>query len=173
MNSFPWKLARSLTGKEQLNVPTYYAIKVVIIGCIVGNPPVMSVFISSLWSIEMVSYFCYCCFCLNELFSVLLEICVQRTLMNNYSWYCVFALYCIVLYFNVSFPNALHFSYLCSVNKTKLPLSLLNCHTIFIESVCRLLCKSMLPTMFIKVCVKLKHIHLASCGSREIYLKGK
>ena len=71
--------------KEQLNVPTYYAIKVVIIGCIVGNPPVMSVFVASLWSIEMVSYFCYCCFCLNELFSVLQEIYVPRSLMNNYS----------------------------------------------------------------------------------------
>ena len=71
--------------KEQLNVLTYYAIKVVIIGCIVGNPPVMSMFIASFWSIEMVSYFCYCCFYLNELFSVLPEIRVQRTLMNNYS----------------------------------------------------------------------------------------
>ena len=71
--------------KEQLNVPMHYAIKVVIIGCIVGNLPVMSVFIASLWSVEVVSYFCCCCSCLNELFSVLHEICVQRTLMNNYS----------------------------------------------------------------------------------------
>ena len=31
----------------------------------------------------------------------------------------------------------------------------------------------MLPTMFIKLCVKLKHIHLASSGSRETYFKGK
>ena len=98
--------------KEQLNVPTYYAIKAVIIGCVVGNLPVMSVFIASFWSIDTVSYFCYCCFCLNELFSVLQETCVQRPLMNNYSRYCVFVLYCIVLHFNVSFPNVLHFSYL-------------------------------------------------------------
>ena len=35
--------------------------------------------------------------------------------------------------------------------------------TILIENVCKLLiCKSMLPTMLIKMCVKLKHIHLAS-----------
>ena len=29
---FPWKLARFLTVKEQLWAPTYYAIKVVVIG---------------------------------------------------------------------------------------------------------------------------------------------
>ena len=45
---FPRKLARSLPKKEQLNVPTYYAIKVDVIGCIVGNPPVMSVFTAAL-----------------------------------------------------------------------------------------------------------------------------
>ena len=42
---------------------------------------------------------------LNELFSILQEICVQRTLVKNYSWYCVFVLYCIVLHFNASFAN--------------------------------------------------------------------
>ena len=46
--------------------------------------------------------------------------------------------------------------------KTKLPSTVLNCHKILIENVCRLLCKSMLPAMFINLCVKLKHIHLAS-----------
>ena len=46
--------------------------------------------------------------------------------------------------------------------KTKMSLAVLNCHTILIENVCRLLCKSMLPTMFIKLCIKWKHIHLAS-----------
>ena len=40
-------------------------------------------------------------------------------------------------------------------------LTVLNYHTILIENVCRLLCKSMLATIFIKLCVKLKHIHLA------------
>ena len=50
----------------------------------------------------------------------------------------------------------------CMVFKTKMPLTVSHCHTILIENVCRLLCKSMLPTMFVKMCVKLKHIHLAS-----------
>ena len=71
MNFFPRKLARLLSVKEQLNIRTYYAIKVVIIGHNVENPPVMSLFIASFWSIEMVSCFCYCSFCLNELFSVI------------------------------------------------------------------------------------------------------
>ena len=57
----------------------------------------------------------------------------------------------------------MHYIFLpCVVCKTKIPLTVLNCHTILIENVCRLLCKLMLPTMFIKLCVKLKHIHLAS-----------
>ena len=46
--------------------------------------------------------------------------------------------------------------------KTKMPLTVLNCHTILIENVYWLLCKSMLSAMFIKLSVKLKHIHLAS-----------
>ena len=48
------------------------------------------------------------------------------------------------------------------VFETKMPLTVSHCHTILIENVCRLSCKSILPTMFIKMCVKLKHIHLAS-----------
>ena len=79
-----------------------------------------------------------------------------------YSWYYVFVLSRIVLHFNVSFANPLHFSFLFFWFKTKMPLTVLNCHTILHENVYRLLCKSMLPTMFIKLCVKLKHIHLAS-----------
>ena len=43
-----------------------------------------------------------------------------------------------------------------------MPLSVVNFYTILIENVCRLLCKSMLPTMFIKMCIKLKHVHLPS-----------
>ena len=42
-----------------------------------------------------------------------------------------------------------------------MPLTVFHWHTVLIENVCRLLCKSMLPTMFIKMCVKLKQIHLA------------
>ena len=43
-----------------------------------------------------------------------------------------------------------------------MPLTVFKCHAVLIENVCRLLCKSMLPTMFIKMCVKLRHIRLAS-----------
>ena len=43
-----------------------------------------------------------------------------------------------------------------------MPLTVFHYHTILIENVCRLLRKPMLPTMLIKMCVKLKQIHLAS-----------
>ena len=57
----------------------------------------------------------------------------------------------------------MHYIFLpCVVFKIKMPLTVLNCQTILIENVCRLLCKSMLPTMSIKRCAKFKHIHLAS-----------
>ena len=83
------------------NAPTYHAIKVVIIGCIVRNPLFKSVFIAQLRSIEAVSYFSYCCFCLNELFSY----CRKYVLKGPYEQYTpdiVFVLYCIALYFDVS-----------------------------------------------------------------------
>ena len=48
------------------------------------------------------------------------------------------------------------------VCKTKMPLTIFHCHTVLTKNACRLLSKSMLPTMFIKRCIKLKHIHLAS-----------
>ena len=51
----------------------------------------------------------------------------------------------------------------CAVfNKIKMPLTVINRHTIYIENVCRLLCKSVLRTMFIKLFVKLKHIYMTS-----------
>ena len=78
-----------------------------------------------------------------------------------YSWYCVFVLYFIVPHFNASFANALHFFTLCGLLDQN-ALTVLNCHTILIKNIYRLLCKSMLPTMVIKMCVKLKYIFLAS-----------
>ena len=96
--------------KEQLNVPMYYAIKVVIIGCIVQNPPVMSVFIAMLWLIETVSYFCFCCFFLNELFSVLQEICVQRILMNNILL--ILCLFCTAFFFILVSLLQMHYIFL-------------------------------------------------------------
>ena len=116
---------------------------------------------------------CYRCFCLNELFLVLQEICVQRTLINSIL---LILCFCFVLHcssFNVSFANALHFLP-CILCKTKMLLTVFHCHTILIENVCRLSCKSMLPTMLIKMCVKLKHIHRASYVEVEkLNFKGK
>ena len=74
--------------------------------------------------------------------------------------FCAF-LHCIVPHFNVSCANAIHFFTLCA-DKTKMLLTVFHCHTVPNENVCGLLCKSMLPNMFIKMCVKLKQIHLAS-----------
>ena len=122
--------------------------------------------------IEAVRYISYCCFCLNELFSVFQEICIQRTLMNNILLILFFVLYCIFLHFNISFEK-IHYIFLplCGV-KTKIPLTVLNCHAILIDNVCRLLLKSMLPTMFIQLCVTFKHIHLASyVGVKELAAK--
>ena len=89
-----------------------------------------------------------------------------------YSWYCFFVLYCIFLHFNISFEK-IHYIFLplCGV-KTKIPLTVLNCHAILIDNVCRLLLKSMLPTMFIQLCVTFKHIYLASyVGVKELAAK--
>ena len=80
-------------------------------------------------------------------------------------------LFCTAVFFILMSLLQMHYIFLpWVVYKTKMPLAVFHCHTILIESVCRLLCKSMLPTMFIRMCVKLKHIHLALCGSRETYL---
>ena len=116
--------------------------------------------IALLWSIETVNYFCYCCVCLNKLFSVLQEIYVQRILMNN-----ILLILCFCFVLNCSSFQCIFCkcttSFVCVpcvVHKTKMPLTILYCHTILIENVCRLLSKS----LFIKMCIKLKHIHLAS-----------
>ena len=120
--------------------------------------------IALLWSIETVDYFCYCCVCLNKMFSVLQEIYVRRILMNN-----ILLILCFCFVLNCSSFQCIFCkcttSFVCVpcvVHKTKMPLTVLYCHTILIENVCRLLSKSLLPTMFIKMCIKLKDIHLAS-----------
>ena len=68
-----------------------------------------------------------------------------------------------ILVFILSLPCKFTTFFLpCAVFKTKMPLTVLNYHTILIQNVDRLLCKSMFPTIFIKLCVKLKQIHLTS-----------
>ena len=89
------------------NVPTYHAIKVVIIGCIVRNPLFKYVFIAQLRSTEAVSYFCYCCFCLNELFSYCRKYVLKGPWWTIYSWYC----FCFILHCS-SFWCLLHYIFL-------------------------------------------------------------
>ena len=86
----------------------------------------------------------------------------SEDLDEQYTLDIVFVLYCSVLHFNVFFANALHFFLPWVVCKTKMPLTVFRCHTVLTENACRLLSKSVLPTTFIKMCIKLKHIHLAS-----------
>ena len=84
-------------------------------------------------------------------------------------------LFCTALFFILTSLLQMHYSFLpCVVYKTKMPLTVFHCQTILIENVCRLSCKSMLPTMLIKMCVKLKHIHRASYVEVEkLNFKGK
>ena len=109
----------------------------------------------------------YRCFCLNELLLVLREICVQRTLVNSIL---LIMCFCFVLHcssFWCLFCKCFTFFLPCMVYKIKSPLTVFNYHTILIENVCKLSCKSMLPTMFIKMCVKLKHIYLSPYVEKE------
>ena len=88
-------------------------------------------------------------------FSIARNMC-SKDLDEQYTLDIVFS-----FHFNVSFVNVQHFLP-CMVYKTKIPLTVFHCHIILIENVCRLLCEWMLPTIIIKMCVKLKHIHLVS-----------
>ena len=106
------------------------------------------------------------CFCLNELFLVLQEICVQRTLMNSILLILCF-FFCTALVFILMSLLQIHYIFFLPsmVYKTRMPLTVFHCHTILIENetvICRLLCKSILSTMFIKTCVKSTHNDLAS-----------
>ena len=66
-------------------------------------------------------------------------------------------LFCTALFF--IYLSLLQIFFLpCVVYKTKMPLTVFHCHTVLIENVWRLLCKSMFPRVYIKMCVKLKHI---------------
>ena len=71
-------------------------------------------------------------------------------------------LFCTALFFILMYLLQTHIFLPCVVFKTKMSFAVFNCHIILIENLCRVLCKSMLPTMFNKLCVKLKHIHLTS-----------
>ena len=86
----------------------------------------------------------------------------SKDLDEQYTPDIVFLFYTAFFFILISLLQ-IHYIFLplCGV-KTKIPLTVLNCHTILIDNVCRLLLKSMLPTMFIQLCVKFKHIHLAS-----------
>ena len=73
-------------------------------------------------------------------------------------------LFCTALFLILMSLLQMHYIFLpCVVFKAEMPLTVFHCHRILIENVCRLLCKSMLPT----ICVKLKYIHLASYVEAE------
>ena len=76
--------------------------------------------IATLWLIETVNYLLL--LLLSE-FSVLQErkYVFKGPWWTVYSWYFVFVLFCIVLHFNVSFANALHFVCLLWCIKPKCP----------------------------------------------------
>ena len=71
--------------------------------------------------------------------------------------------FCTALYFILMSLLQMHYICftLCDVYDQN-ALNSFRYHTTLIENVCILLWKSMLPTMFMKMCVKLKHIYLAS-----------
>ena len=94
-------------------------------------------------------------------FSIAGNMC-SKDLDKQYTLDIVF-LFCTALFFILMSLLQMHYIFLpFMVHKTKMSLTIFHCHTILTENVCRLLCNSMLPTMFIKMCVKLKHIHRAS-----------
>ena len=91
----------------------------------------------------------------------------SKDLDKQYTLNIVF-LFCTALFFILMYLSQMQYIFLpCTVYKTKMLLKVFHCHTILIENICRLSWKSMLPTMFIKICVKLKHIHLASYVEAE------
>ena len=117
--------------------------------------------IALLWLIETVNYLLMLLLSEWTIFSIAGNMC-SKDLDKQYTLDIVF-LFCTALFFILMSLLQMHYIFLpCMVYKTKILLTVFHCHTILIENVCRLSCKSMLPTMFIKMCVKLKHIHLAS-----------
>ena len=104
---------------------------------------------------------------------IIVPLCIQRTLLGSIL---LILCFCFVLHYFI-LMSLLQMNYIFLpwlVHKTKMPLTVFHCHTILIENVCRLLCKSMLPTMFINYVCKIKaHSFGIICGSRETYFKGK
>ena len=84
-------------------------------------------------------------------------------------------LFCTALFYILMSLLQMHYIFLAlCVAKTKMPLTVLDCHTILIENVCRLLYKSMLPNYVHQVLCKVEAQSSGIiCGSREIYFKGK
>ena len=108
---------------------------------------------------------CYCCFYLNEMFLVLQEIRVQRTLNSILLILCFFGTALFFILMSLLRMHYICFTF-CDVSDQN-GLNSFRCYTILIKNFCRLLCKSMLPTLFITMCAKLKHIHLSSYVEAE------
>ena len=117
--------------------------------------------IALLWLIELVNYLLPLLLSEWTVLSIAGNMC-SKYLDKQYTLDILF-LFCTALFFILMSLLQMHYIFLpCVVYKIKMPLTVFHYHTILIENVCRLLCKSMLPTMFINMCVKLKKIYLAS-----------
>ena len=83
------------------------------------------------------------------------------------SWYYVFVLYCIVLHFNVSFVNAVHFVYLVWC------IRVLNSFSLPDNSYWKCLTTSLCVYLHQDMCKVKSHSSGMICGSRETYVKAK
>ena len=117
--------------------------------------------IALFWLIEMVNYLMTLLLSEWTVFSIAGNMC-SKDLDEQNTPDIVFLLCTALLFILMSLLQMHSIFFLpCMVYKTKMHLTVFHWHTILIENACRLSCKSMLPTMFIKMCVKLKHIYLA------------
>ena len=114
-----------------------------------------------LWLVKTVNYLWTLLLSEWTVFSIAGNIC-SKNLLKQYTLDIVF-LFCTALFSILMSLWQMHYIFLpCMVCKTKMPLTVFHCYTFLIEHFCRLLCKPMLPTMFINIYLKLKDIHLAS-----------
>ena len=111
--------------------------------------------IALLWLIETVDYLLPLLLPEWTVFSIAGNMC-SKDLDKQYTLDIVF-LFCTALFFILMSLSQMYYIFLpCMVYKTKMPLTVFHCHAVPIKNVCRMSCKSMLPTTFIKMCVKLK-----------------
>ena len=126
--------------------------------------------IALLWLIEMVNYSLPLLLPEWTVFSIAGNMC-SKDLDKQYTLDIVF-LFCTALFFILMSLLQMHYIFLpFMVHKTKMSLTIFHCHTILTGNVCRLLCNSMLLTMF--MCKVKAHSSGIICRSRKTSFKGK